>query len=81
MERKHLIGEIVCLLVYIAAAVCGILTDRLPWLSILIAAVYGLCGIGSLAVDSDFRNKKIRPTVRTIGLFALMIVFICLAFK
>lgn len=83
MERKtkHIIGEVVCGAVYLACAVGGILTDRLPWVSILMAVEYGLCGIGSLIADTDFRNKKIRPTVRTIGLFALMIVFICLAFK
>ncbi len=80
-KKERIISEIICLVVYIAAAVGGILTDRLPWVSILMAAAYGLCGIGNLIVDTDFRSKKIRPTVRTIGLFVLMIVFICLAFK
>ena len=80
-KTKHIIGEVVCGAVYLACAVVGILTDRSPWLSIIMAAEFGLCGVGSLISDTDFHNKKIRPTVRTIGLFALMIVFICLAFK
>lgn len=80
-KKERIISEIICLVVYIAAAVGGILTDRLTWVSILMAAEYGLCGIGSLIADTDFRNKKTRPTVRTIGLFALMIVFVYLAFK
>ncbi len=81
MDKRHLILEITCGIVYSACAIGGILTERLPWLSILMAAEFGLCGVGSLISDTDFRNKKTRPTVRTIGLFALMIVFICLAFK
>ena len=80
-KRNRIISEIICLVAYIATVVGGVLTDRLPWVSIVMAAVYGLVGIGNLIVDIDFHNKKIRPTVRTIGLFVLMIVFIYLAFK
>lgn len=38
-------------------------------------------GLGSLIMDMDFKENKIRPTTRTIGLFVLGIVYFSLLVK
>ena len=46
-----------------------------------VGAIFCLTFCGSLLFDVDFKAEKIKPTVRTAGLFVLMIFYLCMGFK
>lgn len=46
-----------------------------------IGAIHAVTFCASLLNDVDFKEQKIKPTVRTTGLFVMMLFFLCVSFK
>lgn len=80
MKKKSIIMDIVFAVFYIVILlICyfnSFFEEKNTVSALMLYFIYTLCGLSSFILDCDFKNNTIRPTVRTIGLFVLGIIFL-----
>lgn len=80
MKKKSIIMDIVFAVFYIAILlICyfnSFFEEKNTVSALMMYFIYTSCGLSSFISDCDFNNNTIRPTVRTIGLFVLGIIFL-----
>lgn len=82
MERQHLIGEIVCGVVYGAVIIFAWIFQMKISVNecIILSITYSILFVNNTIFDVWVLKYK-RPTVRTIGLVILVCFYVYLAFK